>query len=74
MLSDHCIHSKEKCTYFGRSSLVNSLPLTTYFPTLGRKIVSPCQELTVGLIYKLAEKKDVQCKIILGLYSVVLIG
>lgn len=32
-------------------------------------MISPHQELTVGLIYKLTEKKDLQCEIILDLYS-----
>lgn len=48
---------------------MNSFLLPTYFPALGIKMVSPYQELTAGLMYKLTEKKDLQCKTIFDLYS-----
>lgn len=67
MLSDRCFLSKEKCAYFKRFSLENSF-LIICFPTVGRKILSLSQELTVDLIYKLVEK-DLECKVILSLHS-----
>lgn len=50
-----------------RFSLANSF-LLTFFPALGGRILSPCQELTVDLIYKLVEK-NLEGKAISGLHS-----